>query len=367
MYLVALVAVYVVIYLLLVIFFLWLSTHVWLQTLMGTPKPVISLRHTPPPPTPTLVDSPGSISSSIITLRVMSFNIFLRSWYRFWRDNPCNKQGDDTHERFDLWCKHYLPHYDIICLQEMYGIWNQRLKTLAQRAQTHGFDTMVIATDTPLQIDHGMCILTRIRPTKVQTHTFQDAVYVDKYSPKGFQHCVFSNPSGSSWHLIHTHIQSSYSYIDPKAIRTQHKQYRQLGAYIQTQCGSDPVLLVGDLNTSRKEDLEYLLNLCGLQDPWNSLHHTSEHRTATCWSTIHAKTGKELDTRYRVGSDKKLLQKGWLCLPRYSDHMLYRPGDTTPKLAVDTYEVCVLNTHQAHIERLSDHAAVTATIRLVTS
>ena len=91
-------------------------------------------------------------------VNLLSYNIFIRPPFI---NNNGNDYKDERLEEF-LKCAH---NYDIICLQEMFGVYSNRRSNFLQKARELGFvyhaKAPKIQTFSPHFIDSGLLILSK--------------------------------------------------------------------------------------------------------------------------------------------------------------------------------------------------------------
>ena len=98
------------------------------------------------------------ISSSSIQLRFLTLNIFLRP--------PLIKSNDSDYKqsRTRYFVRNIMPHYDVICLQEVFRKMNGRAKKLIKGARKHGLTYYLKSprsSESKVLVDGGLLILSR--------------------------------------------------------------------------------------------------------------------------------------------------------------------------------------------------------------
>lgn len=188
-------------------------------------------------------------------IKLLTYNLFLRP--------PLihNNEDDYKNERLNDFLN-FIDHFDILCLQEVFGLFNIRKDTLIREATKRGFFYFV-DTSTPNFIsrflsDSGQVILSRF---PIQIHSFHEFYYgvvSDSYSRKGilYSKVLFKD---MSLHLFTVHLQSSYFNISESQFKatldTRMNQIGQINEFIRLILdksgfvpGRDKILLCGDMN-----------------------------------------------------------------------------------------------------------------------
>ena len=108
-------------------------------------------------------------------IKLLTYNLFIRP-------PPVNSFGNDyKDERFDYFVKHYLPLYDIVCIQEMFisDIYFKKLDLIEKAAQL-GFKYHAIGTLHPYYStepnisDGGLLTLSKFPIIKSEFHRYQN-------------------------------------------------------------------------------------------------------------------------------------------------------------------------------------------------
>ena len=108
-------------------------------------------------------------------IKLLTYNLFIRP-------PPVNSFGSDyKDERYDYFIKHYLPLYDIVCIQEMFlsDIYFKKLQLIEQAAELgfkyHAMGTLMPYYSTEPNIsDGGLLTLSRFPIIKSDFHRYQN-------------------------------------------------------------------------------------------------------------------------------------------------------------------------------------------------
>jgi endonuclease/exonuclease/phosphatase family metal-dependent hydrolase len=303
-------------------------------------------------------------------IRIMSLNFFLRPWGVF-----TNKYtGDYKTERLHALLKYHLSNYDIVCFQEVFGVFSLRCHTLVKMAQKLGFHYYVVPTNPPFfsrhLADNGLLILSRFPIVEVETVLYKHTTYIDQLTAKGFQYCKIYLYSSHYIHLINTHIQSDYHIYDPQATVVKLEQLSQIRQFLEDKQlfkSPHPLIIAGDLNCNaiywdrtltpheHIPSMLYLkmLQILGLNENHDLLRvFSNQKRPATTFS-LYDQYGDEIDT-LRQWPDQKILSSSshWICLPRSVDYILFYNKKNSWMFPMCAY------IDPPHIPIISDHTAV---------
>jgi len=186
-------------------------------------------------------------------IRVLTYNIFLRSLVK-------NNENDWKDERLEDFIT-LIHNYDIICLQEMFGILNNRKQTLIRAATMAGF-FFYVDTSSPSFLsryvaDGGLVILSRFPIVTHSFNVFRFGVVSDSLAQKGLLYAKISIKN-SYLHIFTAHTQASYFDIGESnfiaSFNTRMDQIEQINKIISKILEyeynriNDKVFLVGDLN-----------------------------------------------------------------------------------------------------------------------
>jgi endonuclease/exonuclease/phosphatase family metal-dependent hydrolase len=205
---------------------------------------------------------PGKYSENTVKIlprknnfRILTYNIFLRP-------PGVNNNGNDwKNERLDDFIS-IIHNYDIICLQELFGQWNNRKEYFLRKASQQGF-FFFINTGTPLftskyVIDSGLLIISRFPIQLSGYHEFYWGVEIDSVVRKGVIYAKIQIKD-CFLHLFTTHLQATYINSNEELFISCYdsriSQLYQVNEYITRvieQCDfnrdKDKIIIVGDFN-----------------------------------------------------------------------------------------------------------------------
>ena len=188
------------------------------------------------------------------TIKCLTYNIFLRP-------PGINNNGNDwKNERLDDFISIF-HNYDIICLQEIFGQFNNRKEYLMRTASKAGF-FFFVDTSTPMftskyALDSGLLILSRF---PIELHSFHEyfwGIEIDSVVRKGVLYAKI-RVKDTFIHLFCTHLQASYFNISQDLFvacyESRLSQIYQINDFIVNILentgykSNHKVLLMGDLN-----------------------------------------------------------------------------------------------------------------------
>jgi endonuclease/exonuclease/phosphatase family metal-dependent hydrolase len=193
-----------------------------------------------------------------VNIRLLTYNIFLRP-------PPIrNNDNDWKDERLEEFCK-LISNYDIICLQEMFGLLNSRKQFLIRAATKGGFffyvDTCSPSFISKYMVDGGLIILSRFPIVSYSFCPFRYGVIADSLSEKGVLYAKIA-VRDCFLHVFTSHLQASYYDSGPSnfeiSFLTRMDQMRQISYIISEVLKSeydkrDKVILVGDFNVDANQ------------------------------------------------------------------------------------------------------------------
>jgi endonuclease/exonuclease/phosphatase family metal-dependent hydrolase len=294
-------------------------------------------------------------------IRVISLNLFMRCK----GVSDAGTDDDWKASRLDEFITRYLPDYDVVCLQEAFGILSTRCRELVDRAERIGFHWRVVPGHPAFMslkfMDSGLVILSRYPILHMETHVFKHAAYVDQFAAKSFQYCTIDlstvaggvtaptavgSASPRVLHLVNTHMQSDYRAFDQLAVYVKFKQLEEIRAFLDTKKlvhSFAPLLMAGDFNLNASvwtrelqlapwqvsQEYTRAIRVLGF-DPRHDVLRPSNAggRPATSFCT-YERTGiqKEVDTRRRSEDDAVMrAHSEWVNLPRSVDYLFVVPS-----------------------------------------
>jgi endonuclease/exonuclease/phosphatase family metal-dependent hydrolase len=203
-------------------------------------------------------------------LRLLSFNIFMRPSLWFVK----NVANDWKNERLEIFIREHLPHFGIICLQEMFATFTWRQHKLLDAAEKCGFQHAAIGGAAPFIIsdhhlslkipflDAGVVTLSKYPIIETDALHYSAGVLIDSWAPKICLHSLIRIPvSGQYLHVFNTHMQSTHTGWDTnETIRARAKQMEELAFFIRSKVflHPAPALICGDFNLdAHSSPLEY--------------------------------------------------------------------------------------------------------------
>ena len=226
----------------------------------------------PPPRSLSTADLPESdVSSSLSSGRhsrieslfkpefsILTYNIFMRP------DVPMVTTPEYQEIRLQLFTEYVLPHYDVVCLQEMFNMpLSSRRKLFIDQARAYGFHWTHHSKRTHSlspKIDGGLLVLSKLPIVKSDILNFSSAAFADWYATKGVLYCLVQvgPKAGHFIHLFCTHLQATYDEMGKKISESVRiEQIKQTAEFIN-QCveqnGDWPIAICGDINVQCRKD-----------------------------------------------------------------------------------------------------------------
>lgn len=194
-------------------------------------------------------------------IQVLSFNIFMRPSLWFVR----NVDNDWKNERLDLFIQEHLPHFGIVCLQEMFATLTWRQHKLLNAASKCGFKHAAIGGAAPFIIsdhhlslkipflDAGVVTLSKFPILETDALHYSSSVLIDSWAPKICLYSLIRIPvSGTYLHVFNTHMQSTHTGWDVhQTTHARAKQGEELAIFVRKKIGAQqpcPALICGDFN-----------------------------------------------------------------------------------------------------------------------
>jgi len=190
-------------------------------------------------------------------VKLMSFNIFVRP------DIPIGLSSEYQDVRIELFSTHVLPHYHIVCLQEMFSVpLSSRRHSLIEQAKRLGFHWHHIGKrnySLSPTIDGGLLVLSKLPIVKSDTLNFSSAAFADWYAEKGVLYCLVQTgpQEGHFVHLFCTHLQATYDEKGQSVSRNVRKEQIAQTVDFINKCVKNrddwPILICGDFNVQSRK------------------------------------------------------------------------------------------------------------------
>lgn len=195
-------------------------------------------------------------SPKISKVRFLTLNLYLRP-------PPIHENESDYKElRTQYFIEHILPNYDIVCLQEVFDLFNSRKERIISAALELGFtgwaESPVPSFWSTCVIDGGLLILSRFPILETAWKEFRIGTFPDSLCDKGALYCKL-DVGGTPVSVITMHTQSSYptirlhDFVFYREVRRQ--QLRTARALVDEKyVPGELMVLLGDLNVDARED-----------------------------------------------------------------------------------------------------------------
>ena len=280
-------------------------------------------------------------------VRILSLNLFLRP--PFVKTN----HSDYKDYRTKYFCEHIMQHFDVICLQEVFGAFNNRKQRIISEAYKKGFlhhaksPSPSFFGGIPV-IDGGLVILSRFKILESKFIPFSHGTMPDALSYKG---ALYSKllVHGEVIHLVTTHTQASYLCGDSSIYRSiRAHQLSTIQKFIKELGNNQMVLLMGDLNVEQE---------ChGLfEEARDILKEKYNYSPATYGRVLN---GKPLETVLTC-PDSTTSQSAL-------DYILSFNSSSKFKFDLDLTRVEPFYVRDRPFTQISDHAGVVTTLKLKT-
>lgn len=238
-------------------------------------------------------------------LRLLTFNFLIRP-------PPVTYNGNDyKNERIAIMVRDHLRHYDIVCMQEVFGSLSTRRKRLVQSAgQKAGLIYSYHSPGSGLRsvVDGGCLVLSRYPIVESDNVSFAPGINADWLARKGALYTRIQLRPDLCMHVFTTHLQADYETNLHHARgngpnqRVRSTQMQTLSAFIRDKTlpfvytnPSWPVVLMGDLNinsrsgpTDGRDGPEYLDAMEIISEAGFRVHdllkesHNGEHPVTIC-------------------------------------------------------------------------------------
>jgi endonuclease/exonuclease/phosphatase family metal-dependent hydrolase len=191
------------------------------------------------------------IGSGNISIKLLSYNTFMRP-------PPLGIFLEYKEERLNYLIENKFANFDIICLQEVFGNFNNRKNKLKNEMEKKGFKYSSTCYNcffcNGKIIDCGLLILSRYKILKTKFQSFETSTNIDSFSEKGILYCEINLTNNIPIHVFCLHMQASYTYVpNENSIKVREKQLDIICNFIKliindkdTPIG--PIILTGDFN-----------------------------------------------------------------------------------------------------------------------
>jgi endonuclease/exonuclease/phosphatase family metal-dependent hydrolase len=220
----------------------------------------------------------GDLATPTPRVRMLSYNLFLRPPFIH------NNTSDFKNERLFEFIKR-IDDYDVLFLQEVFSLCNNRQATLLRLAKQKGFGHSCVATKSHWlslrkPVDGGVLIVSRFPIEECDASVFEQAADVDAWAMKQVLYAKVRLHMGFV-HCFTTHTQAEYYQDTAKqrevSLTAHFKQIKQLSQFVISKLCNDtlnyPALVAGDFNINSRPPCG------GNRDPndVSDSHHSSEY------------------------------------------------------------------------------------------
>ena len=193
-------------------------------------------------------------------VRVLTYNIFLRP-------PAINTNLDDyKNARVEEFIKS-MKEYDIVCLQEAFGFWNNRKQMLIKLAQKQGYVSFAESPNPSIfssyVIDGGLLIFSRYKIVKSEFHAYPYSVQADSVAMKGVLYAKVGL-ADNHIHVFTTHTQATHgNAFDIDTYITRGDQLLAFRKFLdqiiaREYVEGDIVILCGDFNVNSRSPYFYI-------------------------------------------------------------------------------------------------------------
>lgn len=302
------------------------------------------------------------------SIRLLSLNLFLRP------PLISNQAGDFKEARTALFCQSILPLYDLVCLQEVFGLLSTRKTRIIAAAKALGY-TYSVESPAPgffasHLIDGGLLILSRYPILEWEFQSFGFAIFPDTLADKGVLYCKLE-VAGSPLHLFTAHTQSAYETRDINLFRLYRsvtlRQIEIIASFIkEKKAQKGLIVLVGDLNidaqagnkplidSSAKDEYTSLMSVLRSLQPRDVLNEVYGSHPATHGRLCEGKPEDTVLTEASAQGQELALD------------YLFTFNEAQAELGVDRTHTCIdpLIVQGQPFTQISDHAAIRSVLKL---
>ena len=188
-------------------------------------------------------------------INLLTYNIFLRP--------PLIKTNKNDHKnsRVEEFIK-TVHNFDIICLQEAFGLWNKRKQKLVKMAQKQGFVYFKECPNPPMfstyPLDGGLITLSRYPIVDSEFGHYPYSILADSAAYKGVLYTKI-NVNDNFLHVFTTHTQATHgNKFDPETFITRGDQLLSFRQFLDKMMAKyytkgDVVILCGDFNVNARQ------------------------------------------------------------------------------------------------------------------
>lgn len=189
------------------------------------------------------------------TINLLTLNLFLRP------PGIHTNYSDYKDLRTQVFIEDFLPKFDIICLQEVFGTGSKRREKILKEASKKGFFTCAASKPKVTKghfVDSGLVILSKFEILERGELTFSKGKGSDGFCSKGVLYVKLNLPSGPL-NLFTTHLQASYltesqkKFVEYRNIRKT--QLIEMKKFVD-KCVKSPdeaIVMAGDFNVDGRE------------------------------------------------------------------------------------------------------------------
>lgn len=167
-----------------------------------------------------------------------------------------------------------LPKFDVLTLQECFGLWTNRRQKMIKSAREKGYYSVYSKLEGRAKsllrgqvkfVDAGLLVISRFPIEKSRFVSFKSGSASDRLAMKGvlYSRLDLKRKDGKKIHLFTTHTQASYTYTPSEgSVNIRIEQLKELEAFIKEitkeNSAAWPIIVTGDFNMdSLQECKEY--------------------------------------------------------------------------------------------------------------
>lgn len=194
---------------------------------------------------------------------ILTINCYLSFWL-----------ANSPQQRLITLTNTHLINYDIVCMQEAFGVCTIYAKELIETMKSHGFQWYCIPQNPSgfKIVDSGLIVFSKIPIVNYQFVPFNEpGEGADKLAEKGFQIINLSNNTT----IINTHTQAN---VSPNSLQIQLNQIKQLASHIANH---NNTIICGDFNIDFYDTQKYtqMINILNLPKSHDILYDNKQATT----------------------------------------------------------------------------------------